>query len=181
MAKLGFTSGAKTTAAAADDEQQLVAVYRDFFPKVVKFMYCRVGAAQAEDLASEVFLRVVRHLPRQNGSLKAWIYRISSNVAIDYLKSAPKRREISVDPQDQEELLDGKTEAPLHGVRIDLQRALTKLTDEQREVVTQKFLIGLTTREIEEITGRKPEAIRALQFRALKALRGILAEEEGKT
>lgn len=158
------------------EQQELAATYREYFPKIVKFMAYRVGPSEAEDLASEVFLRIVRHLHCQRGSEKAWIYRIARNVAIDFLKSARTRREVTCDPQDQQQLPNAQVGAPPHGIRIDIQRALGKLTDEQREMITQKFLLGLDNGEIAEITGRKPAAIRALQFRALKALRAILDE-----
>jgi len=57
------------------------------------------------------------------------------------------------------------------GLRIDLESAIAQLTDDQRELVTLKFIQGLSNTEIGAVTGRKPEAIRVLQFRALSALR----------
>ena len=44
--------------------------------------------------------------------------------------------------------------------------------------VTVKFIEGLSNDQVGEITGRSPEAVRALQFRALAALRVLLSDEE---
>jgi RNA polymerase sigma-70 factor, ECF subfamily len=158
------------------ERKDLASAYEAFLPKVLKYMQYHVGPSHAEDLTSEVFLRVAKNLPCQHGSLKAWIFRIAHNVSIDHFRSAPVRREVTVDPQKQAEMQEDETHVPHPGLRMDMVRALAHLTDEQREVIVQKFMLGMTTREIEKATGRKPEAIRGLQFRALKGLRTILAE-----
>ena len=64
--------------------------------------------------------------------------------------------------------------AGIVGRQMDVRGALDKLTDDQRELVALKFIQGLSNADIAEVTGRRPGAIRALQFRALCALRDIL-------
>ncbi len=179
MSKSRKSAKSSLNASNSEPKPDLVEVYEKFFPKISRFMYYRVGSFDAEDLTSEVFLRVVRHLRGPKDSLGAWIYRIAHNVSVDHLRSARVKREMSICPDDQEKLLDGKATTPDPAIRIDIQSAIEKLGDEQREVITQKFMLGLSNREIEEISGRKPAATRALQFRALKALRAIL--DEGDT
>ena len=59
----------------------------------------------------------------------------------------------------------------------ELQGAMQKLTPDQREVLVLRFGMGMSHREIAEQTGRNEEAIRALQFRAIRSLRAIMGED----
>ena len=165
------------------DRAALGELCAEFYPRVLKFMHYRVGPRFAEDLTSEVFLRVVRAIATQNGSFAAWVFRIAANVATDQLRSSRARRETSMAEAVLESTASGDEPAAAVGRALDLQRALAQVTDGQRELVTMKFINGLTNAEIAEATGRSPEAIRVLQFRALAALRNILGRgdyEDGK-
>ena len=51
---------------------------------------------------------------------------------------------------------------------------MESLTDDQREVITYRFIHELETKEICELTGKKEEAVRQLQSRGLKAMREYL-------
>ncbi len=142
-----------------------------FYPKVLTYMRYRVDAASAEDLTGEVFLRVLRHIREQKGTFVAWLFRIAGNVVVDHVRSKAARHERPLD----ESVPEPAAAAPAPSRDRSLEAALARLTDEQREFVTLKFVQGLSNAEIAEITLRSPEAIRALQFRALAALRDEMA------
>jgi RNA polymerase sigma-70 factor, ECF subfamily len=59
-----------------------------------------------------------------------------------------------------------------------LRRAVEQLTGEQSQVITLKFVDGLSNAEVADILGKTEGAIKSLQFRALASLRRILEEEE---
>jgi RNA polymerase sigma-70 factor (ECF subfamily) len=102
----------------------------------------------------------------------AWLYRIATNVVNDYFRSRKSRPEEPMNERiaegAQARAADPSTAV---GRRLDLEQAMGCLTGEQRELITLKFIQGLSNAEIGEATGRSPEAVRALQFRALSALR----------
>jgi RNA polymerase sigma-70 factor (ECF subfamily) len=149
-----------------------------FYPKVLKYMHYRVDAISAEDLTGEVFLRVLRYIGEQSGSFVAWLYRIAANVVVDHARMGKTRKEIPMDVQVIESVVNGKDPSMVVGRQIDISNAIAKLTDDQRELITLKFIQGLTNADVAEVTGRSKEAIRGLQFRALSALRLILSGEE---
>jgi RNA polymerase sigma-70 factor (ECF subfamily) len=60
---------------------------------------------------------------------------------------------------------------------VELRRALQRLTEEQQEIVLLRFFQGLQIAEVAAVTGRTEGAVKALQFRALRALGRILAAE----
>ena len=66
-------------------EYEFDTIYKDYFPKIHKFLVRMVGQFQAEDLAQEVFNKIHKGLSGYKGksSLSTWIYRIATNVAID--------------------------------------------------------------------------------------------------
>ena len=160
------------------DVEALAVLCEYFYPQVLKYMYYRVDAVSAEDLTGEVFLRVLRHIDEQSGSFVAWLYRIAANVVIDHARAAKIRREGPMDEQIMESIVDDKNPAEVITRQIDTYKAIVRLTDDQRELITLKFIQGLSNADVAEITGRSEEAIRGLQFRALSALRRILSGEE---
>jgi len=167
--------------ARAGDGESLAALCEEFYPKVLRYMHYRVDRGSAEDLTAEVFVRVVGHIAEQKGSFQAWLYRIAANVVVDHARSGKSRREAPMDRRTTETAAgDGDDPADVVGRRLDLRGALARLTPEQRELLTLKFIQGLSNEEVAEITGRRHGAIRALQFRALSAMRRLLGGEEGE-
>ena len=154
------------------DTDALATVCEQVYPKVLKYITYRVGAEPGEDLANEVIIRVMHSATRQKGSFNAWLYRIAANVVADYYRLAKRRRERPL----EENRMTALGVDPAHEVarRLDLQSAIGRLTEDQRELVILKFTQGLSNEDISEITGRSLDAIRGLQFRALSALREIL-------
>jgi len=148
------------------------------YPKILQYMRYRVSRDHAEDLAEEVFLRVVRSIGDQRGSFHAWLYRIASNVVAQWLRDKHRDQRVTVSDAAIEHST-ARTADPAVSVqrRLDLAAAIEQLTDEQREFVTLKFIQGHSNDLIGRITGRTPGAIRALQFRALAALRELLGDQ----
>ncbi len=160
------------------DAESLVAICEYFYPQVLKYMRYRVDLASAEDLTSEVFLRVLRHIGGQKGSFQAWLYKISANVVVDHCRTRKMRKEIPMSEEIIESVEAGKDPSGAMGSQIDISHAISKLTDEQRELITLKFIQGLSNSDIAEITSRSQEAIRGLQYRALSSLRDIFGGEK---
>lgn len=161
------------------DADALATLCERIYPEILKYMSYRVDAQLAEDLASEVFVHLVRSIHTQRGSFVAWIYRIANNVIIDYLRREKSRKDRLRAANDSPERTNRNND-PSQRVEheIDLREAIKKLTEEQRKFVILKFIQGLSNSEIAEIMDRNVGALRALQFRALKMLRDLLSGEE---
>lgn len=159
------------------DAQALSALCELFYPKLLKYLHYRAGPDAAEDLAGEVVLKVMRSIAGQTGSFEPWLYRVAKNVLVDHARRAQARPESPLG----DEMLDTMTspESVSDGVarQLDIEHGLAQLTEDQRELLTLKFIQGLSNAEIGEVTGRNSDAVRALQFRALTALREVLEGE----
>lgn len=147
------------------------------YPKILRFMHYRVGADSAGDLAGTVILKIMHSIDRQRGRFEPWMYRIARNVIIDSTRHKQARPESELTDDMAENLTHGKDISQTAGVRLDVQAALSKVSDEHREFLTLKFVQGLSNSEIGEITGQSANALRAMQFRALKAMRDIMEQE----
>jgi RNA polymerase sigma-70 factor (ECF subfamily) len=171
-------------AAAIDgDAEAFASLFRSTVAIVHRFLQARCGdAALAEDLTQDTFIRAMRAITTsfRGGSSEfiAWVVRIARNRFLDHVKSGRVRWEVAVDnvpitvgtANPEQDVL-----ATIEG--IDLRRALSNLTSEQQEVILLRFLQGLQISEVATVTGRSEGAVKALQFRALRALQKILVEE----
>jgi len=60
----------------------------------------------------------------------------------------------------------------------ELRLALTRLTEEQRQVIILKFIEGMDNASVARVLGRSQGAVKSLQHRALVSLRKIISSEE---
>jgi RNA polymerase sigma-70 factor (ECF subfamily) len=162
------------------DTDAFASLFELTFPSVYRYLYGRCGdATLAEDLTQDAYMRAMRAIGRSftgaSTEFVAWMIRIARNRFLDHVKSGRVRWEVVV-----EEIPvvlargDPETEALNSVAGGDLRRALGNLTDEQQEIVLLRFFQGLAIAEVAQITGRTEGAVKALQFRALRALERIL-------
>ena len=134
----------------------------------------------AQDLSQQVFLKAWQAIPRYESRgvpFKAWLYRMAHNQMVDYFRTRRFTTDLEgVDPPEEAEaerlLLAGELNAAL-------ERALARLSEDHRQVLTLRFLMEKSGREISEIMGRKEVTVRGLQMRALQALRRAIEETGG--
>ena len=166
------------------DAAALGAIYDLLADRVYRFSLLRVGNhADAEDLTQRTFLKMIEALPRYQRRgipFEAWLFRLARNAAIDLLRgrrsherleSVSELRSTAPGPE-----ADAEQAAELAAAR----RAIEQLTDEQRDVISYRFAAGLTPREIGLLMGKGEGTVRALQFRALHAMRRFIRIEESR-
>ena len=152
------------------DPEALTELYEYYYPKVYKFVYYRTNSNEADDLTGEIFLKVMKAISRQSGSLDAWIFRIARNTVVDFFRRRDMHSEVELTDAHLETIPDKENMHKKIENKIDILQALDKVNDEYREFLTLKFIAGLSNDELAEITGKTHGALRAMQFRALKAL-----------
>jgi len=125
--------------------------------------------ALADDLAQETFLAAFRHLARFRGesTLATWLVRIAVR---QYLSEVRKRRPEPV------EQLDEASDAVDLDARIDLDRGLAHIRDEQRLALVLAHEHGMTHAEIAELTGWPLGTVKTHANRGRAALRAQLEE-----
>ena len=166
------------SAAKCHDLEAIASLYEEFYLRVYRFMLHRGERREdAEDLASEVCVRVISSLSKQSGFFPAWVFRIAKNLLADVRRHS--RRVCEVELSDTIAGAFAVPGGPESVLSHQLDRAMRKLTPDQRDVVYMRFVEGYDAGEIGWIQGKSEGAVRALQFRALEVLRGELGGGDG--
>ena len=136
--------------------------------------YCSrfVGAGRAEDAVQQTFLQAflaLRDGSEREIALRAWLYRIAHNCAIDVLrKSAPEYEQLDLES-------DGVAQPPtLFEQREEIRRLVARmrdLPDAQRQALALRELEGRSYEEISAQLGHSGSGVRQLIFRARTTLR----------
>ncbi len=165
------------------DRDAFACLYDTYLDRIHRYVYFRVMDPEAaEDITSLVFLRAWENLPtfRSGQSpFAGWLYRIAHNAIVDHYRrrktliSLEKVNPLKLSYADEaEEKLDRK-------IRYrELAEALKDLTDIQREVLTLRFIFGLSILETSRKLDKRQGAIRALQMRGLRRLAIIVPSQE---
>jgi RNA polymerase sigma-70 factor (ECF subfamily) len=101
----------------------------------------------------------------------AWLFRIAHNLAMDHFRA--NRR---VQPEEEPPEPAGSEESSAEDQAFDsigragMLELIEKLSPEQRQVLTLKFLYGFANIEVASILGKTEGAVKSLQHRALASL-----------
>ena len=170
--------------AQAGDPDAFGELYDRYVGLVYRYVYFRVGSAQvAEDLTSETFLRALRRITSftwQGRDVGAWFVTIARNLIADHYKSSRYRLEMTTDDISETGArltTDGPEDAVLDGMQNTvLLEAVKQLGAEQQECIVLRFLQGMSVAETAQAMGKNEGAIKALQYRAVRALGRLLPE-----
>ncbi|MEU0857442.1 sigma-70 family RNA polymerase sigma factor [Streptomyces griseofuscus] len=173
---------------AAEDptnKAALAELFDGLYEPVVRFMHARVqDPGTAEDLAQEVFVKIVQKIDSYDGrGIFGWVWAIARNVFNDYFR--PMRNRGFEQPTGDFWALDApSTEmgpeeaAEWNDLRRAIKGKLDKLSEDQHLVLGLRITCGYTTAETAEIMGKPVGTIRVLQCRALAKLRGLMPERD---
>ena len=165
-----------------DDERAVAKLCAYVYAHIYAFLYYRVPQpVDAEDLTSEVVLKIIKALKHQRGNFHAWMYRIARNRLVDFYRHRATRSEVSMNDGPQKKLSKSDGFSKRIMTKEKLRKGLAQLTEQQRQVIILKFIEGYANQEIAEIVGKSVGAVKVLQFRALKALREYFARRGHET
>lgn len=178
------------------DSEALSMLYHRFLPGIFGYVATRVpDRATAEDLTADVFLRMVEGINRLRASdeagFMAWLLRIARITVAGYYRKREKQpthlplpseewEERQMEPQILLENHPASDPSHLAEAREDWQevvRAINLLTEEQRQVLVSRLILGYDVAMVAQMIGKKANAVKALQFRALQSLQRLLKKQ----
>jgi RNA polymerase sigma-70 factor (ECF subfamily) len=168
---------AAVASACAGDEAAFVVVFREVQPRLLRYLRTLCGA-DAEDIAAEAWVQVVRGLSGFSGDMagfRGWVFTIAHARMVDSWRASSRRPETVTDtlpdrasavnvPLAAEEIIS--TEAALELIR--------ELPDAQAEVLLLRVVAGLDVASTAEVLGRTPNHVRVLAHRGLRALAAMV-------
>ncbi|MER1956247.1 MAG: RNA polymerase sigma factor SigX [Solibacillus sp.] len=164
-------------------------LYDTYHQDVFNFLFYLVkNRTAAEDLSHEVYVRVLKSYERFEGksSEKTWLFSIAKNVAIDYFRKKQVRDKHAFTAFDWEtEQLVSQSPSPEQFVELNEQLrhmldALEQCSGDQKMVVIMRFIQDLSIQETAEVLGWTQGKVKTTQHRALKQLRQLLEQQDGK-
>lgn len=161
--------------AVTGDQQAFAHLYDTYFEKLYRFIYSRVNnQQQAEDLTSQVFIKAWEKITTfrpQDGSFRAWIYRIARNLVIDHYRTQKEITSLEVVEYHLKDDQPGLLQHTEQQIQYEMvMQKMQLLPEEHKQILILKFFQGLNSKEIGEIMGKRPGAVRAMQMRALQGL-----------
>ena len=182
------------------EEQELVALAQkgdqDAFARLVEANQGKIytltlrmtgNPDDGAELAQEAFLRAWKGLPgfQAESSFSTWLYRLASNVCIDFLRKQKRRRGLAGVSLDEEQGTAAALQVPdsrftpegeleRKQLRQAVQRGLEKLSQEHRQALILRELEGLSYGEIARVLGVEEGTVKSRIARARLALRKIL-------
>ena len=158
------------------DSEWFADLYESTCDSVYRFalMLTRDPSA-AEDVAAEVYLRAWRARDRfeERGTPVAWVLSITRNCALDELRKRRLERNLEAIAEHEDTTNDLATELSENDLTA-IHGAIRRLTREQQQVIYLRFYEELPHESVALKLGRSPNAVRAIQFRALSRLRKLL-------
>jgi RNA polymerase sigma-70 factor (ECF subfamily) len=171
--------------ARAGDEKALSELYLTYFPRVYRYILARTGNSHdAEDLAEEVFMRVLEAIDRfqwREAPFSAWLFRIAHNAVISQRrkenargKSGPLTDMLPVDSAGPDELVENRL------ALNEVMAAAQKLPDAQRQVIALRFGSGLSVAETALAMGKGEGNVKVIQHKAIAKLREMMGQTARK-
>ncbi len=181
----------KAVAGSAEAFEQLVLQYQN--PIYNLCLRITGNPEDAADMTQESFLKAWRNLESFHfeAAFSTWLYRLASNTCLDFLRSAKRRRELSLTVEDESgesQLLDLPDPAPTPEASLltneenaRLGAAMEQLDPEQRRILTLRVVNDLSYTEIAAVLNIKEGTVKSRLARARESLRKKLLQTGNKT
>jgi len=159
---------------ARSDKAAFVQLYRRHYDAIFRYCVHRLfDRVAAEDVTSEVFLKMVESFHRFRGSdaqFRSWLYRIATNAVNHHLRRMNRRHRLlqAARVQSSSRLADG--EASPERLAL-LKESMLALRPRYQTIITLRFFENLKLIEIAEVLGSSPGTVRSQLARALARLR----------
>ena len=147
------------------------------------------NSEDAADMSQEAFIKAYNSLTsfRGDSRFSVWLYRIVSNVCLDYLRSRGRRQTVSLstendDGEDVEIDIADETQSPERLLdrrltRDAVRRGLAALPPEHRQILLLREIQGLSYDEIADALGIEAGTVKSRIFRARKKLCAFLIKD----
>ncbi len=157
------------------NREALEELYLIHFDRIYSYLHMSVGNRHdAEDLTTQVFVKMLESIGKfrwRSAPFSAWLFRIAHNLAMDHFRAnkrwQPEEEVPEPDPGDGSAAEEEALEAIGRQSMLEL---IEKLSHEQQQVLTLKFVFNFSNAEAATILDKTEGAIKSLQHRALASL-----------
>ena len=193
MAKEATQGTADATSSTADvrllveraqqgDREALEELYLMHFDRIYSYLHMSVGNRHdAEDLTTQTFMKMLESIKRfrwRSAPFSAWLFRIAHNLAMDHFRASRRWQPEEEVPEPAGDAEPSAEAVALQTIgRESMLQLIENLSQEQKQVLTLKFVFNLPNAEVATILGKSEGAIKSLQHRALVSLKKQITKE----
>ena len=165
------------------DRHALEELYLLHFDRIYSYLHMSVGNRHdAEDLTTQVFVKMLESIGNfrwRSAPFSAWLFRIAHNLAMDHFRASKRwQPEEEVPEPDPGEESAAEEEALESIGRQSMLQLIEKLSREQQQVLTLKFVFNFPNADVATILNKTEGAIKSLQHRALVSLQKQLEQSQ---
>lgn len=163
------------------DEKAFQEILNRYTSQVLNYIYRSTGDKEsAEELTQEVFLRLwrARKKYRLEAKLSTFLYRIATNIIIDYKRKKNRKsaqysldKPLELDSDSIERQIPDNTSPDDNHITDNVKSAILSLPSKQRIAITLRIYEGKNYKEISEIIGYSKSAVESLLFRTRRNLK----------
>jgi RNA polymerase sigma-70 factor, ECF subfamily len=157
------------------EEEALEQLYLLHFDRIYSYLHMSVGNRHdAEDLTTQTFLKMLEAIGRfrwRSVPFSAWLFRIAHNVAMDHFRATRRIQLEEEVPEPRDSVESSAEEEAMESIgRASMFELIERLSPDQQQVLTLKFVFNFSNAEVGAIIGKTEGAIKSLQHRALASL-----------
>lgn len=157
------------------NRKKFILFYHANMKRIYRYVFFRVGKNRevAEDLTADIFMKALEHFDGYDPKISesAWIYRIAHNKVLNFWRDS--KQTLDIDNKLVEAEIGGVDSSNTLNQRLDIEALLAKLTPEERELVTLKYLSGYKYSTIGEALGKSADAVKVATHRAVQKLKAL--------
>lgn len=162
------------------DKVAFTALYERYVDQIYRHVYYRVGnQADAEDITEETFIRAWKAIDRfrlTGAPFVTWLIKITHNLIVDHYKAKKSYASLENVECPAGSDCDPEAIADTNLEQVRVRDAIGKLKGEKQRVILLRFIEGFSYAEIAILLKKTEGAVRVLQYRALKDLKGLLTD-----
>jgi RNA polymerase sigma-70 factor (ECF subfamily) len=157
------------------DRDALEQLYLLHFDRIYSYLHVSVGNRHdAEDLTTQVFVRMLESIDRfrwRSAPFSAWLFRIAHNLAMDHFRRSRRWQPEEEVPEPEPPPESAAEDEAFDSIgRRSVLELIEKLSHEQKQVLTLKFVFNFSNADAATILDKTEGAIKSLQHRALASL-----------
>jgi RNA polymerase sigma-70 factor, ECF subfamily len=158
------------------DRSALEELYLIHFDRIYSYLHMSVGSRHdAEDLTTQTFVKMLESIGRfrwrSSVPFSAWLFRIAHNLAMDHFRARRRWQPEEEIPEPAGVEEDSAEDQALASIGdASLLELIARLSPEQRQVLTLKFVFRFSNGEAAAILDKTEGAVKSLQHRALASL-----------
>jgi len=162
-----------------------------YYTKVFNICYRMLNNTEdANEQAQETFIKAFRYIKdfKGNCSFYTWLYRIATNVCLDYLRKNKSKKDISLEQNTFEDIslkdrlvsdiCGPEKVAEMNAQKEAIRQALSKMNEKNRIVIILRDFKGLSYEEVSEIINVPVGTVKSRISRARSELRNLLCRDK---